>query len=258
MVAITASRFRPYLNLLFFLIMLTANSLANFLPLNGQTTKMISDKYPVLFTPAPYVFAIWGAIYVLLLVFVVYTLLNRGNDHSLAARISPAFQVSCLTNALWIFAWHYDALLLSLALMLALLAVLIHIRILLFSGETTGLFNDYYFIRFPFSVYLGWISVATIANVSAVLYGYGWSGWGIDPAIWTAVMVIIGALLALLALAYRQDTAFSAVFIWAFIGIALKAGIPALLRNTAVMASLLILVLLIYSIRPRTMLAGHR
>jgi translocator protein len=232
--------------------------LANYLPLNGQTTKMVSDKYPVLFTPAPYVFAIWGVIYLLLLVFVVYTLVNRGNLPSAAAQISPAFQLTCLVNALWIFAWHYDALPLSLALMLILLAALIYIRVVLTNGANHGLAKDDFFIRLPFSVYLGWISVATIANVSAVLYAYGWSGWGIDPVIWTAIMIAIGALLALIALAYRNDAAYSAIFIWAFSGIAIKVGIPLLIRNTAVLTSLLILVSLLYSIRPQARLGAYR
>lgn len=204
---------------------LVVNFLANALPINGQTTAEISDRYPVLFTPAGYVFSIWGVIYLLLIAFVVYSFTKQGASDSRVAAVGPLFALSCLFNALWIFAWHYNQILLSLGIMLALLLTLIaiYLRIRRRGAPLAGA-SATWLVLVPFSVYLGWISVATIANVSALLYDIGWAGWGIPPATWTVIMLLIGAALALFAAYQRADVAYGIVFVWAFVGIGVRHG----------------------------------
>jgi len=92
------------------------NALANLLPINGLNTGEISDRYPVLFTPASYVFSIWGIIYIALIGFSIFQLqAKQMNNPLLKATRIPYFLLkatripyllSCLFNSLWIFAWH--------------------------------------------------------------------------------------------------------------------------------------------------------
>ncbi len=190
--------------------MVVMNYLANALPLNGKTTGEISEQYSNLFVPAGITFSIWGVIYLLLLVFVVIQFWGYNRD--IAGSVGWAFAISCLLNALWIVAWHYEKLPLSLILMLGLLAALAYINLQL-KGEPAG------FTKAAFGIYLGWICIATIANVTALLVNYNWGAWGISEANWAVIMIFAGLIITALTL-YRLDNPFIGLaVIWAFIGI---------------------------------------
>ena len=105
--------------------MVTVNALANILPINGVTTGELSDAYPSLFTPAGYVFGIWGLIYLLLVIFVVYQARDAQQHNLRLDALGYAFVVSCVFNIGWIFAWHYGQILLSTLFMLGILASLV-------------------------------------------------------------------------------------------------------------------------------------
>jgi hypothetical protein len=150
--------------------MLVVNALANALPLNGKNTGEISDSYPVLFTPAGYVFSIWGLIYIALIGFAVFQALPGQKTNPRINRIGGWFALSNILNMAWLFAWHWEVLWLSVVFMLGLLASLLVIYTRLEIGvhaRTSPL--EQALVDFPFSLYLGWISVATIANLSAAL-----------------------------------------------------------------------------------------
>lgn len=225
------------------LLAITVNGLANALPLNGQGTGEISDRFAIYFVPEGYVFSIWGIIYLGLIAFVIYQLLPSQKENALIEKIAPAFWVSSLANTAWIFLWHYEFFPLTLVAMLTLLASLgyIYLQISGF-GELTG--GQKWFVKLPFSIYLGWISVATVANVSQVLFAAKWSGWGISPEVWTVVMLAIAAVLGL-AMRWREsDWAYVLVLVWALVGIAQKQASNALVSNTAwVMVGVLALAL---------------
>src|SRR5210317_1251869 len=85
-------------NIVAFLATVAVNSLANILPINGITTGELSDYYGNLFTPAGYVFSIWGLIYLLLAVFSYY---QYGADDALHEKIDILFIISCLFNIVW-------------------------------------------------------------------------------------------------------------------------------------------------------------
>ncbi len=215
------------LNVVSLLVTLTVNYLANALPLNGKTTGQLSDQYPNLFTPAGLTFSIWGLIYVGLLAFVVYqTLLLFARRYAaevepVVRRIDWLFAATCLLNSAWIFAWHYEAVTLSVVVMgLFLLTLTVLNQRLLVGLPPTG--RTRWFVQAPFALYWGWISIATIANVTAWLVYEGWDGFGLPEVAWTIALIAVGTLITLVVLRRTHQWAYGAVVIWAFAGIILK------------------------------------
>ncbi len=204
------------------LMLIVVNALANILPLNGKTTAEISDSYPNLFTPAGYVFSIWGLIYALLLIFAVYQALLSQREKTFLYKIGFFFVLSCIANISWIFLWHYEQIILSLALMFVLLITLIVIYLRLNIGRSDAPLKERLYVHLPFSVYLGWITVAPIANVAAALTAINWDGWGISDVTWTILVIIIAMIITLSVIITRKDIAFSLVIVWALIGIIIK------------------------------------
>jgi len=214
------------LNLLGFLGTVVVNALANILPINNITTGALSDLYPNLFVPAGLTFAIWGLIYVLLGIFVIYPLIPRVRRDpqkvEFVQRIGPLFFISCLANIGWIFAWHYQILPLSLIFMLILLGCLLVIYLRLNVGKSETTRAEKYFVHVPFSVYVGWITIATIANVTALLVNINWNTWGLGEQFWAVAVIVVGIAIALSALFTRKDIYYSLVVDWALLGILLK------------------------------------
>lgn len=204
--------------LLAYIAMIVVNFLATSLPINNRGTGEISDAYSNLFAPAGITFSIWGLIYLLLAIYVIYQFKSK-ND-SLLKKINILFIITSIANILWIFAWHYDYIGLSLALMLVLLIGLIKIADTLRSNELTA--EERKFIGIPFSVYFGWITVATIANVTVFLVSINWGGFGIAEFIWTSIILLIGATIGILRMNKDKSVAYGLVLVWAYLGILLK------------------------------------
>ena len=204
------------------LAVIVVNALASALPLNEQTTGEISDRFKVYFVPAGWVFAIWGLIYLALLAYMVYQALPSQRDNPRLRRIGWLYVLSCAANIAWIFLWHWEYFAFTLIAMGALLLLLIAIYLFLGTGRTHVRAAETWLVRVPFSIYLGWITVATIANITSVLEDAGWNGWGIDPVAWAVIMLVVAAVVASLVSLTRGDIAYMAVILWAFAGIAVK------------------------------------
>jgi hypothetical protein len=219
--------FRIMLMTIAFLAVIVVNALANTLPLNGQTTGEISNRLPVLFTPSGYVFSIWSLIYILLAVWIAgfWVRLKKGQVPSV--KIATFFILSAFFNIIWLFLWHYEYFASSIAAMLGYLASLI-LLYLQYGNEERGIME-----RFPISVNLAWISIATIANISYVLTYYNWNGWGLSDQLWAVIMLTVATALALHVRFHHSDIPYALVFIWAFIGIAVKHQLDELLVTTA-------------------------
>lgn len=207
-----------------FLIMVSVNALANLLPLNGMTTGEISDVYPSLITPADYTFLIWGFIYLLLMSYTIYQLEpskgKRKLSSNLADYIRGFYIVSCLCNAVWIFAWHYKYIALTLVLMITLFICLGFMNKLLYEEELS--LKEKILIRLPFSIYFGWITVATAVNVGVLLVSIRWSGFGISRSVWTIIAAITIFVFASYVTLRNSSLAYAATVIWAFLGLVSK------------------------------------
>lgn len=231
------STLRALVNLLSVIVTIAVNAMANILPLNGQSTGQISNQFKVYFTPSGYVFAIWGIIYIALLAFCVYQLLPRRRDNPRLEALGYWFALTGVLNCAWLFAWHYRAFVLSLVIMLALLfTLIICYRQLRVSHVACGM-GDRWFIEAPFSLYLGWISVATIANASAVLWFVEWSAWGIAPQVWTAIMLGVATVLSVYMVWRHRDVVYPLVLTWAFVGIAHRQSGPTALPDPGLVVS---------------------
>lgn len=209
------------LNILALIAALVLNGLATSLPLGGRTTAEISDSFNSLFVPAGYVFSIWGLIYLALIGFAVFQALPAQQNNRWVRATGWWFALSSLANALWIVFWHSGFYPLTLVVMLTLLASLLVIyRRLAALGHADTVTR--WFGQFPFSLYLGWISVATVANASAVFVDLGWDGSPLSPVTWTVTMIAVAATLALLMLYCYRDLTYAGVIVWALIGILIK------------------------------------
>ena len=173
---------RQILVILAVLATITVNALANILPINGQGTGEISDRFQVYFVPAGYVFSIWGVVYLGWLAYAIYQALPAQRNNPLLRAIALPFIVNGLANSAWIFAWHYNQFGWSLLAMLVVLASLIIIYLRLGIGTQPAPTSQRWLVNLPFSIYLGWITVATIANVTDVLYWLGWNGSPLFPS----------------------------------------------------------------------------
>ncbi|MBS3737023.1 MAG: hypothetical protein V5A87_03780 [Candidatus Bipolaricaulota bacterium] len=205
-------------NILAFIFMIVMNFLANYLPLNNITTAEISDRYYNVFTPAGFTFVIWGVIYISLALLVIYLIWGaiKGKEGPIQAisDIGWYFAASSVLNGVWIFTWHYDLIVLSLVVMVALLLSLILLYRRLRSGQVAG--NGY---LLPFSIYLGWISVATIANVATLTVKLRWRGFGLSREFWFSVLLVVIIALAAYMILRIRDSIYGLVILWALGGI---------------------------------------
>lgn len=240
-------RIRQLANLFSVLLALAVNVLASALPLNGQNTGEISDRFQVYFVPAGYVFAIWGVIYLGWLAFTIFQFQPSEKESPRLRRLGYAFAWSNLANAAWLFCWHYNQFGLSVIVMLGLLGLLIasYLRLNVNRSPASGL--EFWSVDALFSVYLGWITVATVANISDWLYFVGWEGFGVPAQAWAVIMLAIASLLGLAMAVTRRDAGYLLVLVWAFAGIAIKQTSAPAVAISAWIAAGLMLGLVIYS-----------
>ena len=242
-----------WMNIVAFVLTVIVNSLAGSTTLiGGVNTAFISDSNPTLITPAGYTFAIWGIIYILLGAFVIYQALPGQRAKPYHEQIGWLFVLSSIINICWLFLWQYELLAPSLILMFLLLATLILIYTRLGIGKSTPTFQEKIAVHTPFSVYLGWITIASIANVAVTLVSINWDGFGINPETWTAIITIIALLLTLIVTATRKDIAYGLVVVWALLGIASKQTNTNIV--TAAQASAIIILLALVGITILTIL----
>ena len=209
-----------------YLAMITVNVLANALPLNGRRTGEVSAAYPSLFTPAGVTFSIWGVIYLLLGLHVLYQLgLFRGSQPegertALLNQVGLLFSLSSAANTAWVFAWHYDMIPLSVVLIAVILICLILITSSLRMANLTE--RERWFVGVPFSVYFGWTTVATVANITVLLVYLNWDGFGLADSTWAVIIVLVAMSIGAVTTLRNRDIAYGVVFIWAYLGILLR------------------------------------
>lgn len=235
----------PLINLLAFVAVIVVNVLSNVLPLNGRTAGEISDSLPSYFTPAGYTFSIWSLIYLALLGYAVYQVLPAQRERPFQQKIGWWFVASSIANISWIFAWHYGFYALSILFMIAILVSLAAIYGRLQIGRPNQAIShtEQLFIHLPFSLYMGWITVATIANIASVSAYLGWDGFGIAPAVWVVIMMGAAVVVAGLLLWNRRDFAYAGVLVWALFGIRAAQAAEPMIATAAVVAAVFIVIL---------------
>ena len=239
----------PLLTLVAILATLLVNTLSNFFPPGGQNVGEISNTVlsGVLITPANYAFAIWGLIYIGLIAYGIYQLRPHPRQDPAIQRASQLLIVACLAQVVWIFLFTLQWFWASVGVMLLILLPLVGAYWTLHRPHqrTRPSRQRQWYAQIPFSVYLGWISVATVVNVAAALYDAGWNGFGLSDMGWTVVMVGIAAVLAAVVAWQQQDTAFVLVFVWALSAIAVRHATQPMIWITAIAASVGLITLLI-------------
>jgi hypothetical protein len=205
-------------NIITLVFTLVMNTLANVLPLNGRTTGEISDSFDALFTPAGYVFSIWGLIYLVLVGFTFFQALPAQQANPRVQATGWWVAVANLANGIWIVFWHYGLFGFTLAAIVTLLAALLVLyRRVNAPDRRPADRATRWLVQAPISLYLGWVSVATIANAAVVLLWLGWDGGG-QGVLWTMVLILVAAGLALLL----RDPIYTLVIAWAVLGILIR------------------------------------
>lgn len=213
------------INLASFILTIVINVLATALPLNGKSPEELADCYPNLFVPAGITFSIWSIIYTLLAAFIIiqlYKAFSSPKESSFIDKTGPFFLISCAANSLWIIAWHWQAVAVSMILMLLLLAslIILYLRLDSHKGKKSALF--FTAVHLPFNVYLEWITITAIANAAALFVSAGWNRFDLSEIFWTALMISAAVIIALIMLFLRKDFAYSLVIVWALTGILIK------------------------------------
>ena len=200
-----------------YVAMVFVNYLANALPIGGVTTGQASDSFVNLFTPAGITFSIWGLIYLLLLGYTIYQFnikVENKEQKKIFTKINNLFLLTSFANIAWIFAWHYGIIWLSLLIMLALLVLLIKIADIINAKKYN--FLNIVFVRLPFSIYFGWITIATIANVTIFLQSISWDGFGVSEQIWTIIVLLVGAAIGVSRMFKDKNIYYGLVLVWAY------------------------------------------
>jgi benzodiazapine receptor len=238
-------------NVVAVIAVLIVNMLSESLPLNDVTTAQVSNSYPNLFTPPGYVFSIWGVIYVLAIVFMIYQGRPSQRNDGYLTRIGFLYFVGALANMCWLLVFHYSygvpqLLAASLIPMTMLLLCLLSIYQRLGIGKILVPRNQKLAVHLPISVYLGWISLAMIANVASALNALILGIPMPTQALWTAIVIVVALVITALMVWTRRDFAFGLVVIWASIGIALnRIAIPLIFATSIIVAAIAAILIIV-------------
>jgi hypothetical protein len=241
------------------------NALAVILPLNGKTTQELSDNIPNLFVPAGITFSIWSIIYAFLIIFMIYQILSLSKkqqyDTGYIEKIGGWFILASLANITWIFLWHYELVAFSLLAMLVLFFSLLAIYLKLGIGLSTKTLKEKLAVHVTISIYLGWITVATIANVTAVLVTLNVGELFLGQTTWTILVIAVATIISVLVLIQRKDIAYNLVIVWALLGIAIKRSSPDPIFGTqmdiAIAAAVAIFIIIIIMLS-RVVISGYK
>jgi benzodiazapine receptor len=225
------------------------NGISQTIPIGGRTSAEISNQYLSIFTPANYAFAIWGVIYLLLLLYGIYQALPAQRHNSHIRQIDWLFILSCILNCVWIVLFQYDQILISVFVIIAFLITLIAIYLRLDIGRAQVTTAERLLVQLPFSVYLGWLSVATIANIAVLGVAQNWGDlFGITAPTWAAIMLVVATVVGLVLAVTRRDIGYVLVFVWAFTAIMNKQAEYPIVTTTALVMVIALLIVLAGSI----------
>jgi benzodiazapine receptor len=242
---------RQLVTVLTYLLTMVVNVAANALPINGQLTAEISDRFTVFVIPAGYVFAIWGVIYLFLGAFTVWQALPRNREDATLRSLGYLPALSGVLNAVWVVLFQYELFVLTVPVMLALLVTLITIHLRLWARRDAMRGTSFWMVRVPFSIYLGWITVATIANIAQTLDSLGFTAFGIEPTVVASAVLLVGLAIAATFVYRFRDVPYGLVIVWAYVGIVVKEQDTALVPVVAGVGAAVIAGLVVWALASR-------
>jgi hypothetical protein len=222
------------------------NVISNVAPLNGLSIGEISNTLfkDVLIIPANYAFIIWGLIYLGLFALGVYQFLPSQKEDPDLRKTGYLLVFASIAQCIWVYLFLSRLFTLSILAMLAILIPLIMIHQRLEIGKKAVSRNKRFYLHYPISIYLGWISVATIVNVACALYFINWNGFGIAAEVWTVIMLLAAAIISGFMVINYRDVAYTGVTVWALFAIAVKHGDILIIRNVALGLAIFLMVLI--------------
>ncbi len=237
-------------SLLYALIM---NGLSNTGTFNGKTVGEVSDAFETIIAPAGYAFSIWGVIYILLIMFVGYQWYAwlKYKDDTELNRTGIWFALSSLANGTWIVAWLYTnigaSVILMLVLLISLIALTVKLRLEIWNAPKKIIV----FVWWPICIYLGWIIVASVANIAAFLISINWHGSFLSEQTWTIIMIIAAVVIYLLLIYFRNLREAAFVGIWALVAITVKHWevLPAIVITTIVSSIVLLIAIILNALK---------
>ncbi len=212
------------INAVSLVVALVVNYLSTAAEIFNISMKEMSDKYDNLFTPATYAFSIWGFIYLFLIAFVIYQFyqIKKQNYDGSIEQTSPYFAIANFGNAAWVVLFLNDQLILSLLVMAVIFFSLLKATLSSNMERWDASAKTIAFVWWPISFYFGWITVAAIANASALLVKLGYDGSPIGAEVWTIALMVIATIVYLSMVYKRNMREYALVGIWSLIAIAVK------------------------------------
>ncbi|MEH6769693.1 tryptophan-rich sensory protein [Maribacter arcticus] len=213
------------LNLMSVILVIAVNYISQIMEFNGTTIGEISSRYVNLFTPASYAFAIWGIIFLALLAYGIFQVRRAFFSEKESIFIEQTgywFVLANILNCCWVFAFVYNYTGLSVLIMFGILISLIKIILNTNMERWDAPISTIAFVWWPICIYSGWISVATIANISAYLSKLNWNGGILSEQAWTISMIVVAIILNLLMIWKRNMREFALVGIWALFAIYIR------------------------------------
>lgn len=226
-----SDKVRQALNLLFALAQPVVATLVN-LEISGPGIGTISDRYPTYVVPAGYAFSIWSLIFALALGYGVWQALPQQRENALLGRVGWGTAAALAATSVWMLVFQRSLFALSVIVMLWLLASLIWVVARTFAHGTRTR-AEQWLVYITFSIFLGWITVATVANIAQTLTAYGWDGWGVPRETWGLIVLIAAGLIAAaVTFALQGNVAYALTVIWALVAVAVNQYTRAVPTNS--------------------------
>ncbi|MEZ5426565.1 MAG: TspO/MBR family protein [Pyrinomonadaceae bacterium] len=206
--------------------------------INNVTPEVISDKYPTILTPAGYAFTIWSLIYLGLIGFSIFQALPSKADNPRLRPIRTVYILSCVANCAWIYLWHYELIPVALAVMFLLLGTLALINVKLRDAPTNP---EILLAKIPFSIYFGWVTVATILNASIALVYLGVKTSDQTTQILGAILIAVATGLGVFLRFKLNLLAYPVAVAWALTAIAVAHGGETIIVVSSAIAVIILL-----------------
>jgi hypothetical protein len=192
---------------------IVVNYYSNIRPFNNKTMADVSNENPTLFTPAGYAFSIWGLIYLSLVIYVISSLFPGQKDKDIFDRLSLPLIVISMLSLVWVIIFSYELY----ALSVLIIAIMLVLSLILFVRANNWVLehNKDKWLKLPFGLYAGWLTVATIAAVSVWLYHMGWRGGMLSEADWAIILLIVTLIIGIAVSCKTNNFVYPMVISWA-------------------------------------------